>query len=267
MALKKLRNYTIKIFEWFYSNRLRSNAGKCNLITSSTSPVETQIENTIISSVKRVKLLGAHIDGRLDFGYHMNQICKKASKKIHALSRVCKYMDQNKRRMLIKAFTISQFSYCPLVWMFHFQNTKNRVKKIHERALSLVYYDSPYLSFDELLIKDKSVSIHQRNLQLLATEVFKVKRVSTGLTKDIFHFVNKPYNLRNNRILFRKRNRTGFYGTESLSSLAPRIWELIPQSLKDKTALSQFKTKIKIWTTSQCPYRLCKKYIGHVGFI
>ena len=104
----------------------------------------------------------------------------------------------------------------------------------------------PYLSFDELLIKDKSVSIHQRNLQFLANETFKVKNgVSTGLTEDIFQFVNKPYDLRNNRIMLRKRNRTIFYGTESLSSLAPRIWELILQSLKGKTELSQFKSKIK----------------------
>ena len=210
VALEKLRSYTIKIFEWFHNNRLKSNAGKCNLITSSTSPVEIQIENTIISSVKRVKLLGVHIDGRLDFDYHVNQICKKASKKIHALSRVCKYMDQNKRRMLMKAFIISQFSYCPLVWMFHSRNTKNRVNKIHERALRLVYDDSPYLSFDELLIKEKSVSIHQRNLQFLATESFKVNNeVSAGLTEVIFHFLSKIYNLRNTRLLLRKINNLG----------------------------------------------------------
>ena len=102
-------------------------------------------------------------------------------------------MDQNKLRMLMKAYIISQFSYCPLVWMFHSRNTKSRVNKIHERALRLVYDDSPYLSFDELLIKDKSVSIHQRNLQLLATEIFKTKNgVSTGLTEDIFHFLINP---------------------------------------------------------------------------
>ena len=176
-------------------------------------------------------------------------------------------MDQNKRRMLMKAFLISQFSYCPLTWMFHSRNTENRVNKIHERALRLVYDDKPYLSFDELLIKDKSVSIHQRNLQFLAIEKFKVKNgVSTGLTKDIFQFVNKPYNLRNNRILLRKQNRTVFYGTENFSSLAPRIWELIPQSLKDETELSKIKTKMKIWTTSQCTCRPCKKYIGQIGF-
>ena len=75
-----LRSYTINNFEWFHNNRLKSNAGKCNLITSPISPVEIQTENTIISSVKRLKLLGVHIDDRLDFDYHVNQIYNKAGK-------------------------------------------------------------------------------------------------------------------------------------------------------------------------------------------
>ena len=83
----------------------------------------------------------------------------------------------------MKAFIISQFSYCPLVWMFHSWNTEKKVNKIDKKSLRLLYDDSPYLSFDELLIKDKSVSIHQRNLQFLETESFKVKNgMSTGLT-------------------------------------------------------------------------------------
>ena len=76
--------------------------------------------------------------------------------------------------------------------MFHSRNTENKVNKIHERALKLVCDDSPYLHFNDLLIKDKSVSIHQRKLQFLATESFNVKiRWSIGLTEDIFQFVNK----------------------------------------------------------------------------
>ena len=88
--------------------------------------------------------LGFHIDGRLDFDHHVSQICRKASKKLHALSRISKCMDINKRRMLMKALIILQFSYCPLVWMFHSRNTENRVNKIHERVLRFVYGDSPY---------------------------------------------------------------------------------------------------------------------------
>ena len=55
-------------------------------------------------------------------------------------------------------------------------------------------------------------------------------------TEDIFQFVNKPYDLRNNRVLLRKRNRTVFVWNRK--SLASRTWELIPQSLKDETELN-----------------------------
>ena len=184
VALKNLRSHTIKIFEWFHNNLLKSNAGKCNLITSSTSPVEIQIENTIISNVKRVKLLGAHIEGRLDFDYHVSQVCKKASKEIYALSSVCKYMNQNKQRMFMKAFIISKFSYCPFVWIFHSRNTENRVNKIHGRALRLVYDDSSYLSFDEMLIKDKSVSIHPSIHQISSSWQLKFLRWRMGCLPD-----------------------------------------------------------------------------------
>ena len=113
----------------------------------------------------------------------------------------------------------SQFNYCSLVWMFHSRGTRSRVNKIHERVLRLVYDGNLYLGFGELLTKDKSVSIHQRNLQSLTTEMFQAKNgVSTGLTEDIFQFVSKPYDLRDKSMLFRKRNRTVFYGTESLPS-------------------------------------------------
>ena len=64
----------------------------------------------------------------------------------------------------MKAFITSQFGYCPFVWMFHSRKLTNRVNKIHERALRLVYKDIAS-SFTELLIKDNSVTIHDRNFQ------------------------------------------------------------------------------------------------------
>ena len=145
---------------------------------------------------------------------------------------------------------------------------ENRINNIHERALRMVYENSKSLSFHELLQKDNSVSIHQRNLQILATEIFKAKQGgSPKIISDLFHFINKPYNLRNKSILERKKDRTVYFGTESISSLAPKIWELIPDTLKNETSLSTFKQKIKTWTTDKCPCRICKKYIGNVGCI
>ena len=147
-VLTNLQGASEKLFSWFSANHLVANAGKCHLLTSSNLPVDIRITNTKISNVERVKLLGVNIEGRLNFDYHVNTLLKKANKKYHALARVCNYMDTKKRRVLMKAFITSQFSYCPLVWMFHSRTLNNRINKIHERALRLAYKNETFLSFE-----------------------------------------------------------------------------------------------------------------------
>ena len=90
------------------------------------------------------------------------------------------------------------------------------------------------------------MSIHQKNLQLLATEIYKTKNdIGPKIMKDTFHFIHKPYNLRNDPELQRRRNRAVYSGTESISSLAPKIWELIPSTIRNANSLGKFKEKIK----------------------
>ena len=83
-------------------------------------------------------------------------------------------MNFDQRRLIMKAFITSQFGYCPQVWMFRSRNLNNRINNIHERALRITCkgYNS---TFQDLLEKDNSVTVHQRNLQVLATEIFKAK--------------------------------------------------------------------------------------------
>ena len=59
--------------------------------------------------------------------------------------------------------------------MFFSRNIEHHINRIHETALKLICNDTLNVSFDELLVKDKSVSLHQSNLQQLATEIFRVK--------------------------------------------------------------------------------------------
>ena len=122
----------------------------------------------------------------------------------------------------------------------------NRINTPHEKALRLVYTNKSNLSFDDLLKEDKLVKIHLKNLQILATEIYKIKNdLGPKIMTDIFHLVEKPYYLRNNSIIQRQANRTVYFGTESISSLAPKIWELIPNEIKSAKLLNIFKEKIK----------------------
>ena len=71
---------------------------------------------------------------------------------------------------------------------------------------------------------------------------------------------------RNDAELQKRRNRTVYFGTESISSLAPKIWELIPSDIRSPNSLEIFKEKVKFWTTDKCPCTLCKTYIGNVDY-
>ena len=71
-----------KISDWFKNNFLKGNADKCHLITSSKTPVEIDVSNITIMSEEKVKLVGIYIDNKLNFDYHISQICKKAGGKI-----------------------------------------------------------------------------------------------------------------------------------------------------------------------------------------
>ena len=197
-------------------------------------------------SEEKVKLLGIYLDNRLNFGYHISQLCKKARKNLHALTRVFKYMYISQRKLITNAFIMSHFSYCHLIWMFHSRAIEHRINRIHERILRLIFPNQHQLTFKELLEKKKTVSIHQRNLQTLATEIYKTKhKVSPEVVNSLFEFSNKNYNLRNASILKGKRYFTVHYRSESLLSLAPKIWELVPDSVREVKTLSIFKNEIK----------------------
>ena len=86
----------------------------------------------------------------------------------------------------MKAFITSQFRYCPLIWMLYSRTLKNRINNIHERALRLTYKDNKS-SFKQLLEENHSVTVPQKNLQILVTEIFKVKNsLAPDIMKDVF---------------------------------------------------------------------------------
>ena len=116
----------------------------------------------------------------LNFKEHIESFCKKASQKNNALSRFASSMSFVQIRLITNSFVICHFLYCPVVWMFHSRKLNARINRLHERALRVVYRDFDS-SFEELLTRDSSTTLHQRILQKLMTEIFKVK---TGIAPE-----------------------------------------------------------------------------------
>ena len=177
-----------------------------------------KIGDALIWESSKEKLLGVTIDKNLTFNEHVLTLCRKAGRKVTALRRLVKFMPFFKRRILLNTFIESQFSYCPLIWMFHSRKLNHKINHIHERALRLVYNDYTS-SFENLLLMDGSVSIHHRNIQKVATEMFKTKsNLSPELTQSIFQR-NEVLNLRSDNTFLRPKANTVYNGVGFLRGL------------------------------------------------
>ena len=256
---------------WFTENYMILNGDKSKLITFQTNPVrhdvaQMNINGHVIKESNSVKLLGVTIDYQIKMDDHINKLCKEAGKKVNALARVSYFMEENKRILLMKTFITSYFNYCPLVWMFCSRKGNNRINRIHERAMRIAYRD--YQStFEELLIKSKTVNSHTKNLQYLATEIYKtINGLNPTFMNEIFSINTSPYNLRHSQFKNTEPNYK-IYGFNTVSYRCNQIWNSLPVEVKNSPSLDSFKNRIKTFNSFKCTCDICKQYIHNVGFI
>ena len=161
----------------------------------------------------------------------------------------------------MKTFIQSQYNYCSLTCMFHNRTLNNKINKLHEKALRLVY-ENDDLTFQELLDKDNSVTLHDRNLQRLAVEMLTPSPMQTLFSEQSYR-----HDLRYKKHWAATSVRTVMYSTETIRYRGPNTWELLPIELKGDKSLTEFKSKIKYWNPQRCACRLCGTYIFNIGFI
>ena len=176
-------------------------------------------------------------------------------------------MSLEKRRIVVKTFLESQFNYCPLIWMLHSWTLNNKINRLHERALRIVYSDYKS-SFNTLLEKDGSFSIHHRNIQSLAIEIYKFLHGLSPVIMGNIMKLNRPptYNLRTRQELYSRNPKNWGMVQKPYLFLAPKIWAIVPQNIKNCTCFLSFKINIRKWKPD-CPCRLCKCFLKHVDFI
>ena len=171
---------------------------KAHFICSSNLKTSIMIENRQVHNNTSAKLLGVCFDSKLTFQSHIDNICKKAAHKLNPKSRITPYMNFSKRNLIVNAFFSSQFNYCSLIWMCHNRTHNNKINRLHGRCLRLIY-TGKCSSFEELLVKDKSVPIHHKNIHALAISMVKVySKTPPEIMQEAFQIKDQEhYFLRN----------------------------------------------------------------------
>ena len=225
ILMKKLKCSVQGSLDWFENKGMKLNSSKCHLLVCGHKYecMLCDVGHLKVIEEHKVKLLGVWIDSDLSFDDHINNICRNAAKKLNALTRQCAILPFYRRKILMNAFFNSQFSHCPLVWMSHSRSINTKINNLHFRSLRMIYNDAN-ASFQELLFRDKSVTIHQRNLQFLAIEMFKVAR---GMSPD---FMNEVFplnhNLNTDNISARTRLHPQFYNPLCPRKVLSGLWAL-----------------------------------------
>ena len=239
--IHNLESDTASAIFWFEANYMKLNQDKCHFMLSSSSPEHfwTKIGEQVTWASYQEKLLGVTLDKELKFDKHLLSICKKAGAKVTALGRLVKIVPFEKKKLLMNSFIQSQFSYCPLLWMFCSRKLNRKINHIQERGLRMGYQDYTS-SFKELLEKDGSICIHHRNVQLVAVEMFKVKN---GLCPEILNgLFDLNLNPKLGKDFFRPNVNTVFMGEGSLRWFGPIVWNnMLPENLKTMSTLEEFK--------------------------
>ena len=269
-VVAKLEHDSEVAISWFESNYMKLNTDKCHLLMAGNKYEQmwVQLGEKKIWEHKTVKLLGVIIDSQLKFDSHVLNICGKAGRKLSVLTRMIKYLSFDKKYILMKTFFESQFKYCPLTWMFHSRKLNNKINRLQERALRLVYNDFNS-SFRQLLDEDNSFTIHHQNIQSLVIEMYKVVNdlSTTTFAKLFTKKQSSSLQLRSQAYFKIPRVRTELFGKNTLRYMGPVMWNTVPLEIRQVNSLNSFKKLIRKWKPIDCPCRLCKNYIADVGFL
>ena len=120
------------MLRWFTDNDMKPNPSKLQIMFSGQedlSKLSLNINGLLILSRKQVKPLGDNINNSLKFDAHMKELCRKVNQKVHAFGRLRSFLGEQKAKVLFNSVIRSNFSYCPLIWLFCSKGANNEINQ------------------------------------------------------------------------------------------------------------------------------------------
>ena len=255
-----------KMLDWFKNNSLQANPSKFQSMLLKNKTVNAEdfniiVDNDILNLTDDMTVLGINIDNKLNFNSHVSSMCNKAGRQLNVLQRLKGSLDYASRLSIYKSFIMSNFNYCPVVWMFTSKSSLLKLETIQKRALRFVLDD--YASdYHDLLKKADVPGMKIMALRCLAIEVYKcINGLNPKYLNDLFIVKKCKYNLRDDSVINRNKVQTTNYGLKSFKDYGAKIWNVLPDCCKGAVSLDEFKVLIKSWNGPKCSCSVCLHFI------
>ena len=216
--LDDLVNDANAVVAWFHENHKVDNPEKFkSIMLSRNGGVCTPIsfKNNDLCPTNEIKVLGVTLDDRLNFKSHVDDICNRASRQIDSFKRFSKYLKVDRRLSVYKSFIQSNFSYCPVAWLFCGRKNSNKLAKLQERALRIVL-DDLSSSYEFLCERANTLPFSFYRLRFLGIEMYKcIKETNPTYLNDLFCEQTSDYQLRDSSRLIQPKFNTFKFGFKS----------------------------------------------------
>ena len=200
---------------WFHENHMVANPEKFQSILLSRNGgvcIPISVQNNDLCPTNKIKVLGVTPDKRLNFKSHVDYICNRASRQINSFKRFSKYLKIDRRLSVYKSFIQSNFSYCPVAWLFCGRKNSNKLEKLQERAIRIVFDDFSS-SYELLCERANTLPLSCYRLRFLDIEMYKcIKETNPTYLNDLFCEQASDYQLRDSSRLIQSILNTFKFG-------------------------------------------------------
>ena len=161
-------------------------------------------------------------------------------------------MNEQTRKCYVNLYVLSEFNHCSTVWHFCGLVDTHKIEKIHERSLRFIYNDYT-TEYHQLLDSRNLTTLYGKRVRSICCEIYKTKNgLNPEYMSDIFESRPSSYPTRKPHDLYIPKANQHSFGYNSLRIEGPKLWNQLPDDIKNAPNIEIFKAKINEFAVPCC---------------
>ena len=251
----KMEKCILEVKEWMHTNKLKLNEDKTEVILINPKNYDVNVSNLLVGDEDvhfsdYAKNLGVFIDKDLTMDCQITNLSKAVYLEIRRLKHISNFVDENCLKTLAASFILSRLDYCNSLYKNLNKYQIEKLQKLQNFAAKVVSKKSLYDHVTPILIDLHWLPISFRVDFKIAVLAFKcIHNLAPSYLSDLVEIYSPNRSLRSSSLCLLKPIKTKFrkLGDKSFSFTAPKVWNVLPVSLRQEESLSVFKSKLKTY--------------------
>jgi hypothetical protein len=255
-SLDRVQSCLAEIVTWMNNNMLKINADKTEVIIFTSQRNQQHVETITVTigdeNIKpsnSVRNLGAVLDNNMTLEKHINSVCRSCYGQLRQIGHIRKYLNTDATKSLVNSLVTSRMDYCNALLYGVPKTTLNKLQHLQNTAARIITGTSRFEHITPVLKKLHWIPVVYRVDFKILMQTYKALHDQSPIyLKHLLALYQPTRNLRSknsSKQLVVAKSRTVRYGERSFSSVAPKLWNALPDSIRDSKTVDVFKKSLK----------------------